>query len=161
MYGLRQGATLGLALLLGLAQTSACGKKKEGSKEEAPSKSAMDPAPSGEARRTGEPPTDPVPRRRGGLGMTIGKDIKIVPGGPESLGGFKLLLKDKPVWPPTGAGCEKLVSCCTEAVKTARFVSIACQLGVTKAPIDCGRALTTVRKIMEEKKATPPPACAP
>jgi hypothetical protein len=86
--------------------------------------------------------------------------VVIKPGTRDLPGGVKVSSGGKPVWPPKGPGCEKLVQCCIAASASVRALGLACQLSVAKPPVDCGKALATVTGIMKEQGKTLPKECS-
>lgn len=100
----------------------------------------------------GKPRPTPAPDKK--------SKVVIQPGTRDLPGNVKVSSGGKPVWPPTGPGCEKLVQCCKVASASVRAIGLACQLSVAKPPVDCGKALKTVTGIMKEQGKTPPKECS-
>lgn len=78
-------------------------------------------------------------------------------GAPEGLGRSMVTVDDKPVWPPTGNGCEALISCCNEQ-SNDEAVAMACQFAIARDK-ECGTALGTVTKVVTEL-GKPPGSCS-
>jgi len=85
--------------------------------------------------------------------------VEIVEGGEDMPGNAKILSDGKPVWPPKGPGCERLVECCNSASKDSSAVGLACQLSVGAKPLDCVKALDKVRGIISELGLKTPGEC--
>lgn len=128
----------------------ACGKKSE--KEDRKSGQPKKTEPSRGAESMGPTRVGPL-SRKGGPGQ-----VSIKPS-PQSPGGVAVSTGGKDVWPPKGPGCDKYVACCNAASRVARSVGLACQLTVARQPVDCVKALVTVKAIMTEQGKTPPKAC--
>jgi hypothetical protein len=112
--------------------------------------------------------SDPVPQPPAIVAPTLPQGpgappVVIAPpaGPPPPGGGSQVLTDGRPVWPPTGPGCDRYAACCQAASATASDIGLACQLAVATPPVDCAAALTSIRNMIGERGQTPPPACAP
>jgi len=85
--------------------------------------------------------------------------VEIVEGGEDMPGNARIMSDGKPVWPPEGPGCERLVACCDAASKDSSAVGLACQLSVAAEPLDCVKALDSVRNIISELGLKTPGDC--
>lgn len=85
--------------------------------------------------------------------------VEIVEGGEDMPGKAKIMSDGKPVWPPEGPGCDRLVECCNAASKESSAVGLGCQLSVGAKPLDCVKALDKVRDIISELGLKTPAEC--
>jgi hypothetical protein len=85
--------------------------------------------------------------------------IEIVEGGDSMPGNAKVLSDGKPLWPPEGPGCERLIACCNAASKESSAVGLACQMSVAAEPLDCAKALESVQGIISELGLMTPGEC--
>jgi len=104
-------------------------------------------------------PSAPPPPEPPGAGVAESQ-VTIRPGSNDLPGGAQVLLGDRPVWPPRGAGCDALVACCTAANVLSTAVGLACQLSVAVEPLDCRTALETIRREIGEQGLAVPAECA-
>jgi hypothetical protein len=132
--------------LVVLTLAGACGQKAQPSGDRPSPRADAGPGDASAPR-----PDDPMRQR---------PDVTIRPGGPGDLGDQKVVADGMTVWPPTGPGCEPLVACCRAAAGLDRAMGLACQLSVARTPVDCGKALAMVRRLMGERMMAVPAACA-
>lgn len=85
--------------------------------------------------------------------------IEIVEGGDSMPGNAKVMSDGKPLWPPEGPGCERLIACCNAASRESSAVGLACQMSVAVKPLDCGKALESVQGIISELGLKTPGEC--
>lgn len=99
---------------------------------------------------------------KGGKETSGSKDkvvVEIVEGGEDMPGKAKIMSDGKPLWPPEGPGCDRLVECCNSASRDSSAVGLACQLSVAEKPQDCVKALDSVRGIISELGLKTPGEC--
>jgi hypothetical protein len=73
------------------------------------------------------------------------------------LGLTAVSLEGKPLWPPSGPACERLIACCTP-LASDNNLSMMCQFAVGRDP-DCAAARQTVTQIVLEQNKALPPSC--
>jgi hypothetical protein len=72
-------------------------------------------------------------------------------------GNVTVRLEGKPVWPPSGPGCERLIACCTP-LASDDSLALACQFAVGRDR-ECAIAQQTIRQIVMENGLALPPSC--
>ena len=85
--------------------------------------------------------------------------IEIVEGGDNMPGNAKVMSDGKPVWPPEGPGCDRLIACCNAASEESSAVGLACQMSAAAKPLDCAKALESVQGIISELGLKTPAEC--
>jgi hypothetical protein len=102
----------------------------------------------------------------GPIGTKVIRDVnesdqvyEIGPNQGAGLGSYAVRLDGKPVWPPQGAGCDKLISCCTDLTKLGDAMALSCLLATARDG-NCDVALNTASAIAVEQGHTLPAACA-
>lgn len=70
----------------------------------------------------------------------------------------QLLVDGKPVWPPSGEGCEALVACCGAMGAAESSVHLMCQLAAANGGT-CAEMKTLATSYFREKGQTPPAVC--
>lgn len=127
---------------------------------------AASPQPS-EAPAADAPPSDHAAHQAGPVGTKLVRDVtespeKYVIGEAPSggLGGYSIQLDGAPIWPPSGAGCEKLVACCTSLAATAKPLALSCLLAIARDKT-CSVAFSTSVAIATEQSYPLPTSCAP
>lgn len=73
------------------------------------------------------------------------------------LGLVAVSLDGKPVWPPSGPGCEKLIACCNP-LASDDALALACQLAMGRDR-ECAVAQETVMQMVLEQGKVMPPSC--
>lgn len=73
------------------------------------------------------------------------------------LGKVAVKLDGKPIWPPSGPGCDKLIACCTP-LASDDGLAILCQFALGRDR-ECAVAQRTVTQIVAENGMALPPAC--
>jgi hypothetical protein len=134
------------------AGLSGCKKSEEKQSKTAPGST------DGSTRAPASPKGDD-PRRTGPSSDLTKPQVTLRPGGPDDPGGTQVLVDGKAVWPPSGPGCEALVSCCRAAAAVERAFGLACQLGLAQRRSSCGDAQVVLKRIIQERGATVPAAC--
>ena len=79
--------------------------------------------------------------------------------GPEnSLGGMCMSSGGKSLWPPSGPGCERVVSCC-RAMSSDTSPAARCLLASVAYPDDCTAMLKTIAAMAKEHGEDVSAAC--
>jgi hypothetical protein len=126
---------------------------------------ASTPAP--ETPAADAPSSDNASHEPGPVGTKLVRDVTESPEKYEigeapsgGLGGYSIQLEGTPIWPPTGAACEKLVACCTSLAAIAKPLALSCLLAIARDKT-CSAAFSTSIAIAKEQSYPLPASCAP
>jgi hypothetical protein len=84
-------------------------------------------------------------------------EIRIREGG-QGMAKYDMLVKGRSVWPPQGAGCDRLVHCCNELSAAGDNMILACLVATAGSP-DCGKARENAVAMAREQSQPVPQAC--
>jgi hypothetical protein len=113
------------------------------------------------------PPSDHASHEAGPVGTKLVRDVTESPEKYEigearsgGLGGYSIQLDGAPIWPPSGAGCEGLVACCSSLAAMAKPLALSCLLAIARDKT-CSVAFSTAVAIATEQSYSLPASCAP
>ena len=111
------------------------------------------------------PPSDDSVHQAGDVGTQLVRDVTESPEKFEiskaesgGLGGYAIRLDGKPLWPPTGEGCDKFVACCTSLAAIANPLALSCLLAIGRDKT-CSAAFATSTAIATEESYPLPASC--